>query len=76
MKTQIYNIKQVGSGHWKVTCYRFNYSKKHSFITSTTYWTNVTTDSMLIDAYKSGSNSAEKRLIQQTMRCGDKTMEK
>jgi len=81
MATRITNINKVGSGHWSITVEKENYCRKYPyFISSLTFWTYTTTDSMSIDAYYSDNvhrvKDGEKRLIYQAKNKGVKEIVK
>lgn len=76
MKTEIESVLPSGYGHWKVKCFRYNWSKKNPIcITSTTTWEATINDSTLIDDYKEGVKSAKVRLIRKVKDFGTKTIE-
>lgn len=79
--THLVSISKISSGHWKVVVERYNYSRTMPVrVTSITRWVHVTTDSVSIDNYYSGSESkaksAEKSLVRSARWFGRKEYER
>lgn len=65
MKPEIVSVLPVGHGDWEI-CVEQRYTK------SKTIWTVILNDSTLIDEFRAGRKSAEKRLIRNTKMYGSK----
>ena len=65
MKPRIVSVLGVGYGDWEV-CVEQMYAK------SKTIWTVILNDSVLIDEYRAGQKTAEKRLIRNAKMYGSK----